>query len=99
VNKLYVLVRQDLPKNYQAVQAGHAVAQWILDFPNAWKNEILIYLKADNEVNLIDAMILLEKNGEKCSPFFEPDLNEEMTALAFLSTTGTDEFAKNHRLI
>lgn len=28
--KLYVIVRTDMPPAYQAVQAGHAVAEWLL---------------------------------------------------------------------
>jgi hypothetical protein len=43
--KLYVLVRKDLPKNYQAVQAGHAVAEYLLKNPKTkWNNGTLVYL-------------------------------------------------------
>lgn len=31
--KLYILIRGDLPKAYQAVQAGHAVAEFMLRNP------------------------------------------------------------------
>lgn len=30
-NRLYVLVRKDIPRGYQAVQAGHAVAEWMMN--------------------------------------------------------------------
>jgi len=28
--KMYVLVRKDMPKDYQAVQAGHALTEYVL---------------------------------------------------------------------
>lgn len=31
--KMYVLIRKDLDPAYQAVQAGHALAQYMLDHP------------------------------------------------------------------
>ena len=33
MKKLYVLVRKDLHKQYRAVQAGHAVAEFLLKNP------------------------------------------------------------------
>lgn len=64
--RLYVLVRADLSRSQQAVQAGHAVAAWceneaartlwdgreLQTLPWRWGNGNLIYLKVRNENEL-----------------------------------------------
>ena len=32
MNKLYILIRKDLGYSYGSVQAGHAVAEWMLRY-------------------------------------------------------------------
>lgn len=60
MSKLYVLVRNDLKYSSPAVQAGHAVAQFLLENPNStWNNHILVYLKVQNELILREKMLLL----------------------------------------
>jgi peptidyl-tRNA hydrolase len=45
MKKLYVLIRKDMSKSQQAVQAGHAVAEYLLKRPNTkWDNGTLVYL-------------------------------------------------------
>jgi len=51
--KLYVLVRKDLSVSQRAVQAGHAVAEWLLHGPETkWNNGTLIYLGVKHEMEL-----------------------------------------------
>ena len=45
MKKLYIIVRKDLSPSQRAVQAGHAVAEFLLRGPNfRWNNGTLIYL-------------------------------------------------------
>lgn len=44
MEKLYVLARTDLRGSSPAVQAGHAVAQWMIENPGRWMNGTLVYL-------------------------------------------------------
>lgn len=97
--KLFVLVRSDLPKNYQAVQAGHAVAEFLIDWPSCWKNEILIYLRVKDEAELTMWNQRFGEIGVYQSPFQEPDLNNEITALAVISTPETERMLLNMRLV
>lgn len=64
------LIDQKLDAVYGCVQGGHAVAQWLLEHPNQeWNNSYLIYLYAD----------LVNKDY---SSFYEPDLDNQLTAIA-----------------
>jgi hypothetical protein len=95
--KLYVLVRKDLTKAQQAVQAGHAVAEYLLRGPqNSWPNGTLVYLNVSNEEKLkrwCDNLKFLEI---PFVTFKEPDLNDEVTALATI--TNDDGIFKSLRL-
>jgi 5-formyltetrahydrofolate cyclo-ligase len=81
--KLYVLVRKDLPKSQQAVQAGHAVAEYLLRGPSTlWENGTLVYLGVRNEGDLKGWVNNIKLAGHKVVPFCEPDRNNELTAFA-----------------
>ena len=82
MKRLYVLINNKLDKVYGCVQAGHAVAQYLLEDKNGiWQNDYLIYLSADvNEWKTV-----LNNNHVEYTEFKEPDLNNETTAIAVLN--------------
>jgi hypothetical protein len=85
LNRLYVLVREDLGPSYAGVQAGHAVAQHMLEYPALWRNQTLVYLRIKDESKLIEWRDKLLVRGIPYAIFREPDLMNEATALAVLS--------------
>lgn len=79
MKRLYVLINQNLSPVYGAVQGGHAVAQYLLDYPEqTWNNNYLIYVKA----NLSLWKHRLDILGKRYSVFHEPDLGGQLTAIA-----------------
>lgn len=87
--KMYVLVRTDLYScAYSAVQAGHALAEYMIDYPNnvgedgRWENGTLIYLGVPDEETLRSWYDKL--CGYDVSAFWEPDIGLEMTAVCAL---------------
>ena len=100
--KMYVLVRTDLPSKSQiAVQAGHAVAEFLLDHSHIdeyWYNGILVYLQVKNEDELKWWQYKLRKNRKiMYTSWSEPDLNNEFTAVA--SVTDNEKFFKKLQLL
>lgn len=80
--KLFVLVRGDLSKSQQAVQAGHALAELLLrGNRGGWDNGTIVYLKVKDLKMLEHWFYLL---GDAARAFYEPDIGDQMTALAFV---------------
>ena len=83
MKKLYIIVRKDLSPSQRAVQAGHAVAEFLLRGPNfRWNNGTLIYLGVKGLKQLENIKRNLEYTGVNYVEFREPDLNNETTAIA-----------------
>jgi len=81
--KLYVIVRKDLSTSQRAVQAGHVVAQFCLYCPfSRWNNGTLIHLGIKNLRQLEKLMNQLSNNNINYTEFREPDMNNEVTAIA-----------------
>jgi len=81
---MFVLVRNDLSKSQQGVQGGHALAAFMLSYPDLaerWNNQTIVYVKADHEV-LKGYEMLLPEHVEGMASFREPDIGHQLTALA-----------------
>ena len=83
MNRLYVLQRKDFPFSYQAVQAGHSVAEFLLRGPiTNWDNGTLVYLGVKDENELKDWVWKLEIKNIPYTIFREPDIGDEITSIA-----------------
>ncbi len=83
MRKMYVLVRKDLAGSQPAVQAGHALAEFLLNHENhGWDNGTLIYLSVKNEDELLDWGYKLATLDVPFSSFTEPDIGDQTTAIA-----------------
>ena len=83
--KLYVLIRKDiLSPSQQAVQGGHAVAEFLLN-SNKWRNSTLIYLEIKSERQLNNWLDKLEFSDIEYYIWREPDLNNQITSIAAYS--------------
>ena len=79
---VYAIVRKDLSVPQQAVQAGHALIESTKTFNKINEHPSVIICSVKNEKKLQDAITFLYDNNVKISVFKEPDINNQMTALA-----------------
>lgn len=88
MEKLYVVVREDLPPGPQAVQSVHAAIQFVHEHPEiegrwyAGSNHLALLSVAD-EAALRKLLRRAEARGLATSRFHEPDLGGQLTAAAF----------------
>lgn len=80
MDRLYVVVRSDLPPGLQLAQACHAVLTFA-QRSNA-RPENMIVLHVANEAELTETALRLFKLGLDPARFYEPDLDGQLTALA-----------------
>lgn len=85
--KLFLITRADLAPGQQAVQAAHALREFVNDHPDVdrdWyeKSKTLVLLAADNEDALAHVLREAQRRGVPAAAFFEPDLDDALTAIA-----------------
>lgn len=86
--KLRVVSRRDIGFGYQSVQAGHAAIQFQHEHPELAKlwytqSNYLAFLTVTNEEELEKLIRKAEAKGITHSVFREPDIGNEITAVAF----------------
>lgn len=87
--KMYVLVRLDLSIQYGFVQAIHAVSLYAIKHPNYfnnWGNGTIVCLGIRNLIDLKKWHQKIEEKGKVYSCFYEPDLDNQLTAIACYDT-------------
>lgn len=85
MEKLYVVVRDDLSPGDMICQSAHAVADFCMRYPGRaaqWhdNSNYLIILSVPNEQLLVELIERLE--GFRSIVVHEPDLDDEITAIA-----------------
>lgn len=101
--KLYIITREDLSPAYQAVQATHAAVDFIFQYKdkaNVWhsiSNSIII-LSVPTEQHLYAIADTLRGLSISFNNFTEPDIGNELTALALVPSREATQFCKQFRL-
>jgi hypothetical protein len=88
---LIVVTREDMTPGYQLVQSLHSIVEFIFEHPdvsNQWKvsSNSLVGLSVKNEEQLKLLIEKLIKRNIKYSVFREPDIQDQITAIAIEPT-------------
>lgn len=101
-DKLYLVTHQQLSSGYQTAQIAHVVAEFTLNNPDVAKtwhslSNSLIVLEAKNAEELSVLQAEAKSRGIGVTEFREPDLGDEITALAFSPSDDTRKLLSNLR--
>lgn len=84
---MYVLVRLDLAESYRMVQGAHALAKYALEHESlfkSWNNSTIVFLGVRN-LTVLRSWVS-ELNDKQYSVFYEPDMDNQETAIACWDT-------------
>lgn len=84
---MVLIVRSDLSPGYQAVQPAHALAEFAMTYPEIFadwhkNHKNLVILSVPSEAALQELFTIAQERGIKGVDFREPDINDELTAIA-----------------
>ena len=89
-NYVYVFVRCDLSFPQRVVQVAHSVIELARNslIPSDVDHPYVVVLALKNEEQLLNAFRRISGFGIKCKPFYESDLDGQMTAFATAPVSG-----------
>lgn len=101
---MVVITRSDLTPGQQAVQSAHAAINFNYEHPDRagpWfkDSNYLVLLSLENENELIKFIEKCENKNIKYTTFNEPDLNNEITAIALEPSITTQKMVSNIPLL
>ena len=89
--RMYFFVMGNLSGRQQGIQAGHAALEYQREFGKKKQykdfvdnHKTFILLDGGGSNDMLERMIELEDFGIDFSKFYEPDLNESLSAIAFI---------------
>lgn len=102
--KLRIVTRRDLSIQYAAVQAAHAAIDFQHQFPAealSWHqySNYLAFLTVDDEQALIELITKATLRGIKVTIFREPDLDNQITAIALEATEASRKLTSSLPLL
>ena len=103
-SKLITVARQDITPGYQAVQAAHAAIEFQHNHPTIAKewhecSKYLVFLSIPNEQCLKDLIVKADAKQIKYSVFREPDIDNEITAVAFEPSEAAKKLCSKYPLM
>lgn len=90
------MVRKDLPTGVQLAQTTHAAIDFCMEHPSIAKqwhkdSNYLVCLNAQNEYHIQNLMRRCEELKIPYTIFIEPDIDNELTAIAIAPTEKTNK--------
>jgi len=103
-HKIYLVTHRELSPGYQTAQTAHAIAELLINKPDVaaeWytQSNSLIVLTVANEEALHELLQEAKKAEVHAEPFREPDLLDELTAIAFTPSPTTRKLLANLPLL
>lgn len=104
INKLYIITHDELTPGQQIAQVAHATSEFAANGNsifnksfNRWfkHSKYIIVLSVPTLAQLKETVKILQLNGVKVYQNYEPDLSNELTAVA----TNPDDFIKCKKLL
>lgn len=90
---VYVIIRNDLSNAQKAVQAGHALIEATRNFNMNGMHPSIVLCVVKSEIKLQATMKELSSQRIKFSAFYEPDIGNQLTAIASEPLCGADRNA------